>query len=105
MNLIWDKVWDHLRNRLDGQRRHSKRGKRTANESIQVYTLGEEQLDQLEKAVRKRNIPVSQAIQEAIDFYCQQQDTEALPKIREERKEHNPLLRLEGLCARGGEQV
>ncbi len=105
MEAKWVKVWDQLWDRLDVQKRQTKRGKRTAKESIQVYALGEEQLDQLEQAIRKRNIPLSQAIQEAIDLYCQHQNIEAIPKIREERKDQNPLLRLEGLCARREEQA
>ncbi|WP_134702082.1 hypothetical protein [Ammoniphilus sp. YIM 78166] len=103
MDTKWTKTWDQLWERIEGERRKSRREKRTEKESIQVYTLGDEQLDQLEKAVRKRNIPLSQAIQEAIDLYCQHQEMDTLPKIREERKEQNPLLRLEGLCVRGGD--
>ncbi|RXT06582.1 hypothetical protein [Ammoniphilus sp. CFH 90114] len=101
MESRWEKIWYQVRDRFETEKLESRRGKRS-RESIHVHALGKEQLDLLEKTAEKRHIPISQAIQEAVDLYTKQETADPLPKINEERKERNPLLRLEGLCGKRG---
>lgn len=69
-------------------------------QDFRPYMLQEDEIKKLKLIARKKNIPLSEAISQAVDSYLQNTDTQPKLKISEERKEMNPLLRLEGLASR-----
>ena len=87
----WEKAWDKLLERLNAQ------------ESQPLSPIEEKDMQQLQELAELKKIPISRALHEAIELYCQQHSNFGNHiKISEERKERNPLLRLEGLC--GGDR-
>ncbi|MEW9668603.1 hypothetical protein [Ammoniphilus sp. 3BR4] len=83
----WERMLDKMRERLN------------AADSQPLPPIEEKDMEKIQELADIKKIPISKALHEAIKLYCEQHSNYGNHvKISEERKERNPLLRLEGLC-------
>lgn len=98
-SAITKQIRDWVTVEEEGEEEEEEKHERHESDS-RPYILQDDAIKKLKTAARSKNIPLDTAIAQAIDRYVLNTGHPSKPKISEQRKESNPLLRLEGLASR-----